>query len=221
MNSISCTIFFIILLFLNISCSTEVPHPVTIGVIYDCSQSAPQNQVPSITANHLDSLIALSQRYGGTLAFLPISKASFIEIDRLELESMAKSTLREKAILSQHQKTKIADYKKRVLDVVSNGRQATRTDFWGAIHRCNLLFQEATAGVARRKYLLLVSDCLDDIKAWPPIELPEDVSVLAVGLSNKSDAVSMSPHIMIFENITPALRHLRYLTQNNKEVGGA
>ncbi len=216
------TIVFLVFLSFASACSDDQQqrmHPIQLGIIYDCTLSAPQNQVPVLTASHLDSLIALCRRHGGTLGFLPIAKASFVPLVRLDLQAADGNTLREKARLLKQQRVRIAAWRTGVLSTIDSGRTVRKTDFWGAIHRTNQLFQEPAIGAPPRRFLLIISDGLDDMKRWQPIKLPADVTVVAVGLSHQSNAKSMSDKIMLFENIEPALRHLRHLAQHGEPNG--
>ncbi len=216
------TIIFLLTLAFANACfdgQQQKMQPVQVGIIYDCTLSAPQNQVPVLTANHLNTVIALCQRNGGTLSFLPIAKASFIPLARLNLRAVGGKTLREKALLVKQQRVRILAWKTSVLKVVASGRIARKTDFWGAIHRYSRLFQEPVSSATPNRFLLIISDGLDDMKRWQPIKLSADVKVLVVGLADKSNATAMSEQMLRFESIESALRYIRHLIEKPKPGG--
>lgn len=221
-NQIQKIVLFLLLLFFANACfngaQKQLP-PVQLGIIYDCTRSAPQNQVPVLTASHLDSLIAIVQHHGGTLSFLPIAKASFIPLARLDLQTPVGKTLREKALLVKQQRVKIAAWRTCVLSVLGDGRKAKKTDFWGAVHRYSRMFQEPVSGALPSRFLVIISDGLDDMKRWQPMKLPEDILVPVVGLSDKSNAAAINEHVQRFESIESALRYIGHLTQNPKTKG--
>src|SRR5438552_416859 len=108
--------------------SSQKPLYVAIG--YDISGSVAD--FPALTDVHVERLVSLVNRRGGTLAFGLIDERAIEPLDCLELLPVI-GRLDQRARTAVKNREAISDWKNRVAAKIGRTRNAPRTDFYGAL----------------------------------------------------------------------------------------
>jgi len=209
----------IIILFTQCTYNEYVQQPpVILVIVYDMSKSAKQNQVPELNEGHIEILVNLVLEVGGSINYSTLESNSFVPINRLGLEPIQDKSLKQKAMIRQKQNQRIESFRQEVSESIKSERSAMRTDLWGAIKRADRLYQEVSIGKQYRKYLLLISDGLDDANKHSPVALSNDVFVILVGNTNEELKQQIGGQVSEFEGLDAAIKYIIHIANGGQHA---
>ncbi len=183
--------------------------PLHVAIAYDVSGSVAQLELPVITMEHVDKVISLVKKRGGSIAFGLIDEKAFEALARLELERVA-GRLDERARMNQKIKKAEAEFEALVEKKINRPRNAKRTDVKGSIARLGLFFREPTIPENAEKVALFISDGIDTgpWRRLTGIKLPNDVKVYVIGMEVGLARKLFGEQAILFESIDSAIESL-------------
>lgn len=187
--------------------STEVVEPLWLGVAYDVSRSA--QPLPELTMEHVKRLLEVLEARGGSIAVGLVDESGFKPLTRLRLETVA-GRLDERAKLHTKNKKTAEEFLTKVEGMLTQGRNASRTDVKGTIGRLGLFFGEPNIPAGAEKVLLFISDGADNAhwQGSASNNLPADVAVYVVGMEKGLAEKWFGGQAVLFESPEAALENL-------------
>lgn len=189
--------------------SSTLVRPLYLGIAYDVSGSVEQLELPVMTMEHVEKVVALVKKRGGAVAFGLIDEKAFELLIRLELERVA-GKLNERARINQKNAKAEGEFKTLVEGKINRPRNANRTDIKGSIARFALFFSEPNIPANAEKVVIFISDGIDTgpWRKLSGVRLPEDVKVYVVGTEAGLARKLFGKQAILFESIDSAIESL-------------
>lgn len=189
-----------------------VAEPLYVGIGYDVSRSVAQAHLPQLTSSHIDRVIALIHKSGGTISLGLVDDAAFKPLEKLEVLRVA-GRLDERAQINQKNRESEKAFRAIVASKISGPRNARATDIRGSIARFSLFFNEPTIPANARRVAIFISDGIDTgpWRKLSSVRLTDGVKVFVVGMEKNLAEKLFGKNAVLFESIDSALDGLRDL----------
>jgi len=189
--------------------------PLQIGVVNDISGSVVTNGVPALQISQIDNIISVLKKRGGTMAFGLIDENSFEPLNRLTVLPVV-GRLDERAQYNTQNQGAIKQFREAIEPKLNSKRNAKTTDFYGAMRRFSLFFDEPNFANAE-KVMIVVSDGIDSISKHKAIKdpLPDGIKVFSIGMENDISKRLFGEDATVYESIDSAVSTLNS-TPNTK-----
>ena len=183
--------------------------PLYLGVGDDVTVSA--KILPRLTEAHLDRMIAILNRRGGAMAFTLIHENAQEALTRLSLVPVV-GRLDERAAKKLKNNLVESAFKTQVQAALHRPRNASVTDFYGAVSRLNLFLSEASLPAGANKVMVIVSDGIHTVRHRNLYQSPApDVRVFAVGIAEPLARKLFGDRVLLFESIDAAIDALELI----------
>lgn len=219
-------------------------YPVRLAKVFDQSGSMGWTNTKRVSLEELKPVFSLLLRCGGEIGvtfirsesnrplfrfFVPEPSVEPIFTPRSEDEEPYKFTDRKKKFEKEHSDwekakserqniyaSKFDEFLKEI-EPVLNAEQKGGTDFWGALHRANIMLSESEViwNTEPHSYLVLVSDGVDTV-GKPKVVLDEKINVLWVD-SKTDDSILKKLHAERYESFDRALASILAIEGRQKD----
>lgn len=182
--------------------------PMVLGVADDVSGSVSKLTMEKLSMEHIEHLLSILAKIGGTMAFGLIDENSDQRLTRLDIRPVVGPLNKRARINQQNQQTTIK-FNEEVNRMICTPGNAKYTDVNGALSRFALFFKEPTYQ-HHDKVLIFYSDGIHTSRRnkYLKVQWPENVKVLAVGMKPHVARQLFGGSAMVFENIDAAIKYM-------------